>query len=50
MLTGQPPFDGGDEEELYTAITDKNVVYPKSMSHEAVSICQGVRCDLKMIK
>ena len=43
MLAGQPPFDGEDEEELFSAITDQNVSFPKSMSFEAVTFCKGVR-------
>jgi classical protein kinase C alpha type len=42
MLVGQPPFDGEDEEELFAAITDNSVSYPKNLGKEAKELCKGV--------
>ena len=42
MLAGQPPFDGEDEEELFAAITDHHVSYPKHMTKESIAICKAV--------
>ena len=42
MMVGQPPFDGDDEDELFAAITNNPVTYPKSLSKEAKDICKGV--------
>ena len=47
MLVGQPPFDGEDEEELFGAITDHQVSYPKALTREAKEICKGVSVKIQ---
>ncbi|XP_067930160.1 calcium-dependent protein kinase C-like [Watersipora subatra] len=44
MLVGLPPFDGEDEDDLYSCIKDQHPVYPRSLSKEAHSILKGLLC------
>ncbi|ORZ35659.1 hypothetical protein BCR44DRAFT_1461002 [Catenaria anguillulae PL171] len=42
MLCGQSPFRGDDEEEIFEAILHDEVLYPITMSRDAVHLCQGL--------
>lgn len=43
MLLGQSPFRGEDEDEIFDAILEDEILYPINMSRDSVSICQKVR-------
>ncbi|KAI8072635.1 kinase-like domain-containing protein [Gongronella butleri] len=40
MLLGQSPFRGEDEDEIFDAILEDEILYPINMSRHSVSICQ----------
>ncbi|KAI9168238.1 Serine/threonine kinase [Blastocladiella emersonii ATCC 22665] len=42
MICGQSPFRGDDEEEIFEAILHDEVLYPITMSRDAVALCQGL--------
>ena len=42
MMAGHPPFQGEDEEDLFTSIANNEVRYPRIWSKEAKDICKGV--------
>ena len=41
MLVGGPPFIGNDEAELFSAIANHDIYYPKSLSKDAIQICKA---------
>ncbi|KRX83790.1 Protein kinase C-like 1B, partial [Trichinella sp. T6] len=41
MMVGQPPFEADNEEDLFDAILQDEVLYPVWLSKEAVSILKG---------
>ena len=43
MMAGQPPFEADNEDELFEAIRNDEVLYPVWLSREANSILRGVR-------
>ncbi|KAI9255992.1 kinase-like domain-containing protein [Sporodiniella umbellata] len=40
MLLGQSPFRGEDEDEIFDAILEDDILYPINMSTDSISICQ----------
>lgn len=40
MLLGQSPFRGEDEDEIFDAILEDEILYPINMTRDSVSICQ----------
>ena len=43
MMAGQPPFEADNEDELFEAIQNDEVLYPVWLSREANSVLRGVR-------
>ena len=39
---GHPPFQGEDEEELFSSIVNTDLRYPRIWTKEAKDICKGV--------
>ncbi|CEP16111.1 hypothetical protein [Parasitella parasitica] len=42
MLLGQSPFKGEDEDEIFDAVLEDNILYPINMSKHSVSICEAL--------
>ena len=43
MLLGQSPFHGQDEEELFSAIQNKQPMYPRWLPRDAIDCIKKVR-------
>ncbi|KAJ2797302.1 Serine/threonine kinase, partial [Coemansia helicoidea] len=42
MILGTSPFDGNDENEIFEAILEDEILYPVRMSRDSVFICQAL--------
>lgn len=47
MMAGQPPFEADNEDDLFEAILNDDVLYPVWLSKEAVNILKAVSIFLK---
>ncbi|TPX34896.1 hypothetical protein SmJEL517_g02562 [Synchytrium microbalum] len=44
MLLGQSPFRGEDEDEIFEAILEDDILYPVTMQRDAVTLLQKLLC------
>jgi serine/threonine protein kinase len=44
MISGQAPFKGDDEEDIFEAILEDDVRYPPTMSREGVDLLKRLLC------
>ncbi|KAI9262006.1 kinase-like domain-containing protein [Sporodiniella umbellata] len=42
MLLGQSPFKGEDEDEIFDAVLEDNILYPINLSKNSVAICEAL--------
>lgn len=49
MMAGQPPFEADNEDELFEAILNDEVLYPVWLSREANSILRGVSTEYMFV-
>lgn len=42
MLLGQSPFKGEDEDEIFDAVLEDNILYPINLSKSSVAICEAL--------
>jgi len=49
LMVVQPPFDGEDEDDLMTSITDYVISFPRFMSKESITICTAVRFQPQLL-
>lgn len=42
MMAGQPPFMGEDQQEMFVTVQYCDVIYPKWMTNNSVTIVEGV--------